>query len=157
MRAKTKPMSYALRKLARRSYSIQEMKEALFKVDYEKCEVEEVISQLINKGYLNDRIFAQRLYDYYIQHKLCGPLLLPLKLKSKGIQGDLIDELMVDYSSEKELEIIQILFGKLLKKNKNSNQDLLIRQLQRKGFTCSNINKYLRLNWTDNEFNVKRP
>jgi regulatory protein len=149
MRAKIKPMTYAIKKLARRSYSVYEMKEAIINAGYEMCEVEEVISQLINKGYLNDRKYAQKMYEHYTQQKPCGPLLLAIKLKSKGIHGEIIDELITDYSVEKELEIIKIVSAKLLHKNRETKQELLFRQLQRKGFTCSSIIKYIRLYWTE--------
>lgn len=138
-------MAYAVKKLARRSYGIKEMQDALRQAGYDNCDIEEVINRLVNIGYLNDRVFAQKLYEYYTQLKPCGPLLLSQKLRAKGIQDELIEEVMQDYTAEKEFEIINKISHKLTNKNKDSKHDLLVRQLQRKGFTCSNIRKHLSL------------
>lgn len=137
-------VAFAVKKLSKRPYSIQEMNNTLIKAGYEKSEAAEAIEKLLLKGYLDDTALARNMYDYYTLRKSCGPFLLMQKLREKGLSDDSINEVMQEYSTEKELEIIHIVANKLVQNNERENQAFLIRRLQRKGFTYDAINKFIR-------------
>lgn len=145
---KISAVAFAVKKLSKRSYSIKEMNNTLIKACYEISETEEAIEKLLLKGYLDDAALARNMYDYYTLRKSCGPFLLMQKLREKGLLDDSVNEVMQEYSTEKELEIIHIVANKLVQKNKRENHALLIRQLQRKGFTYDAINKFILSKWS---------
>lgn len=143
-------VAFAVKKLSKRPYSIQEINNTLIKAGYVKSEIEEAIEKLLLKGYLDDAALARNMFDYYTLQKSYGPFLLMQKLREKALSDDHINEVMQEYSTEKELEIIHIIANKPVQKNERENQALLIRRLQRKGFSYDAINKYILSKWSYN-------
>lgn len=148
---KSSAIAYSLKKLSIRSYSIKDLRDTLTKAGYDRHETEEAIEYLLGKGYLNDSVLACNLYDYYTLQKHCGPFLLRQKLREKGLFDETIDAVMQKYTTEIELEVLNIAAAKLLRRNKTENPKQLIRQLQRKGFTFEAIIKFIYNNWPEKQ------
>ena len=84
----------ALRLLAKRDHSREELRRKLSAKGFAPEEIEEVLQKLETGGVLNDGRYAQRLAFYLAQEKLFGPQRITQKLFQKGIPADLIQEAM---------------------------------------------------------------
>lgn len=133
--------------LSYRARSISEVKEYLVKKEVSKEDSESIIKRLIDLGYLNDEAFASYYLGYY-QKMNKGPNYLKTKLFEKGIDKETIENCLVKYTLEAEVEIIALVLEKMkgkysnlpIKKQKEKIQAKLIRD----GFTFSVVNSYLR-------------
>jgi regulatory protein len=77
------PLRVALRMLARRPYSIAEMRKALEKKCPQSGQVSEAIARLRELGYLDDRKFAEQYAYSLAQNRTFGPHRLRRELKAK--------------------------------------------------------------------------
>jgi SOS response regulatory protein OraA/RecX len=80
---------YALNALKRRDHSIAQLREKL-EARFGSAP-EEIIQQLLNKNFLNDRRYAE---NYIARRKDRGPALLREELTAHGVAGPLVDELL---------------------------------------------------------------
>ncbi len=76
------PLTAALRMLARRPYSIAEMRRALERKCPQSHQVAEAIARLRELGYLDDRKFAEQYAYSLAQNRLFGPHRLRRELKA---------------------------------------------------------------------------
>ena len=77
------PLAAALRMLARRPYSIAEMRQALEKKFPQNEQVSEAIARLRELGYLDDRKFAEQYAYSLAQNRAFGPHRLRRELKAR--------------------------------------------------------------------------
>ena len=77
------PLTAALRMLARRPYSIAEMRQALEKKCPQSEQVSAAIARLRELGYLDDRKFAEQYAYSLAQNRAFGPHRLRRELKAK--------------------------------------------------------------------------
>jgi regulatory protein len=77
------PLTAALRMLARRPYSIAELRRALAKKSFPKEQVDAAIVRLRELGYLDDRKFAAQYAYSLAQNRAFGPHRLRRELKAK--------------------------------------------------------------------------
>jgi regulatory protein len=84
----------ALRLLAKRDHSREEVRRKLRAKGFAPEEIEEALRKLETRGILDDGRYAQRLAFYLAQEKLFGPQRISQKLFQKGIPADLIQEAM---------------------------------------------------------------
>jgi len=77
------PLTAALRMLARRPFSIAEMRRALEKKCPQSEQVPEAIARLRELGYLDDRKFAEQYAYSLAQNRAFGPHRLRRELKAK--------------------------------------------------------------------------
>lgn len=108
---------FALRLLARRDYSQEEMRKKLIQKGFPFGEVEEVLEKITTQRLINDRRYAQRLINYYGQGKFWGPYRLIQKLREKGISPELAKEVVTE--EEKNFSASKRLKALLKKKLKN--------------------------------------
>ncbi|MDX9872341.1 MAG: regulatory protein RecX [Clostridia bacterium] len=134
---------FAVKKLSRRAYSVKELEDKLRQAGFNAAEAGETLERLLASGYLNDRAYAEKMYDYFTSRKPCGPRVLAHQLEFRGIPDALIRELLQNYSAEKEWELVQLTAAKLLRTRKDVSPDAFIRHLQRKGFTLQSVRKCL--------------
>ena len=92
----------ALRYLARRPHSIKELKDKLFKKSKNISSINRVIEECLENKYLDDSAFAVAFLSDEIRLKKSGPLLIKNKLLSKGVQSEIIDQLLITNYSESE-------------------------------------------------------
>lgn len=94
------PEEYAVRLLARRSYSIESLRKKMLEKQYGNAVTGEVICRFIQCGYLNDHLFAESLAlslhsAGYGRKRIIG------KLREKGIPREIIRETL-EKMEEKE-------------------------------------------------------
>src|ERR1017187_7292539 len=77
------PLTAALRMLARRPYSIAELRRALAKKYPQQEQVDAAIARLRELGYLDDRKFAEQYAYSLAQNRAFGPHRLRRELKAK--------------------------------------------------------------------------
>lgn len=80
---------YALELLKNRDYTVAKLSEKL-EAKFGEAPPE-VIQQLLQKKFLNDRRFAQ---NYVIRKKHCGPFQLREELSASGVPSQLTDEVL---------------------------------------------------------------
>ncbi|MCR4440895.1 MAG: regulatory protein RecX [Peptococcaceae bacterium] len=141
---KEEPFAFALKRLARRGYSSEEIKQALLRAGYGLPETDETVQRLQRAGYLDDENLAREIYSYHTTRKPRGPLYLKQLLEIKGIPRDIIDDVLADYDSDKEIETACRLANKYLLQKKYS-PGTLAGNLARKGFSDETIRKVVEL------------
>ena len=80
----------AFRLLGRRQHSIVELKQKLWNKDYDKKLIDEVIEQLIDGNYLDDKEFASVFVEEKLKAKKWSRQRLKGELIKKGIKQDII-------------------------------------------------------------------
>lgn len=138
---KNKILNIALFYLSFKNRSIFEVYAYLRKKEYPEDLVLAVIDQLKELKYLDDNVFAANMLDYYIRINK-GPRVLFEKLKQKGVDEAIINEIIISYDSETEKNVIETIIEKNINKNIHEpikKQKLkLYNKLARDGFS-SNI------------------
>ena len=84
----------ALRLLAKRDHSREEVRRKLRAKGFDTEEVEEALQGLERRGILDDCRYANRLAFSLAKEKLFGPQRISEKLLRKGIPADLVKEAM---------------------------------------------------------------
>jgi len=133
-----KPLNYALRLLKYRVRFEDELRERLKKQGFADEEVESTITTLKKQGYLDDEKAAYLFALDEMRLKLFGPRVVRMKLKSLGV-----DEEIIERAIEKALEEID--FHEELKRLKGRFKDRweLRDYLYRRGFDPSLIEEIL--------------
>ncbi|ANQ54084.1 RecX family transcriptional regulator [Thermosipho sp. 1063] len=115
---KKNPLSDALRLLKYRARSEMEIKTRLKSKGYSTCEIEEVVLQLKEKGFLDDEKFAY-LYAYdSLTLKKKGPFLIRLELQKLGVDEFIIEDALSRVLEEVDVEKIKTEITKNLDERK---------------------------------------
>lgn len=128
------------------SFRDHSKKELFTKLRKDYCEesVEKAIARLEELGLINDECYATRLTHDLINLKHLSKRGVKEKLREKGIDRDLIDEIL--YSTEiDEREQIRIIIERKYKNSLNDEKTKrrCISALQRKGYSYSDIKSVL--------------
>lgn len=112
----------ALRYLARRPHSKNELKVKLLQKKFDNNLIHEILTELESKNYLNDLDFAQSFVEEKIKNKKIGRNKLRTELIRKGISAEIIQQVLnQNICDEEEIklgtEIAQKKFERLLKHN----------------------------------------
>lgn len=83
------PGEYAASLLARKAYSVAEVRKKMQEKGYSPCEIEEVVDSFLRKGFLNDGFFAESLCSS-LHSSGYGRKRIIAKLRSKGIPSELM-------------------------------------------------------------------
>lgn len=137
-------IQYAYRLLSFRPRSVQEMRSRLLQKGWGEEQVAKVLSKLEGDGYLDDRDFALMFAQDRVKSKFLGPTGLKSELFRKGIDRELISEVVENiYAQYPPAEIIHAL---MQKRGINPESTLdpkekrrFINQLKRKGFSWEAI------------------
>ena len=106
----------AFRLLARRSHSRRELRDKLRQRDYDPGMIEELLDDLSNRKYLDDRQFAETFIGEELRMHFSGPAVVRDKLRQKGIDGESIDTLLEKtYPPAQQLKNCLHLAGKKIK------------------------------------------
>lgn len=84
--------NYALTLLNYRDYSIWEMQEKLKKCSVSESDIKAVIDKLCEYGFLDEKRYAQRMYDTWLAKKYYGKGRLKTDLQKRNINDELIEE-----------------------------------------------------------------
>ena len=132
--------SRALRLLAGKSYSEEELKEKLsgYAVDFE---IDGIIEECVKRGYLNDMALAEYLAEKYLK-KTKGYLHILSVLERRKIRQDAIEGIKRDFDFEREFAEAEKFFLKNRKKKKISS---LLFSLKTKGFSYRSISRIMNM------------
>lgn len=138
------PLSLALKKLTYRAYSQKELALFLSKFDFDQQQIDEVMSQLLSWGYLDDQKLALNYLNYYTEQKPHGCLYISKKLAEKGISKEIISSVLDNYDRNKELELARSLAEKFInnktrQKSVEQLKSMVARHLYNKGFSKTSI------------------
>ncbi len=130
----------AYRLLSYRPLSEKEMRDRLLKKGWSKDQVAPVIAKLEDDGYLNDLDFARMFARDRVKSKYLGPAGLRSELYQKGIDRELIAQVVDEiYTEHPPEEIIAALMQKrgieLESEVDPKEKRRFINQLKRKGFS----------------------
>lgn len=133
-----------MRKLGRRSYSSYELR---LKLKAEVPDIEEILVDFIEKGYINDHDWLLSFIRSE-ESKGRGPMAISQKLRQKGYPREEIESAMPRNGSSREA--LDLAFAK--KTRKFSDRNKIINSLLRLGFAWDDIkNKFqeVQVNLTD--------
>ncbi len=140
----------AFRLLAVRSRSVQELRDRLRKRGFEKGAIEKVLLELQDRGYLDDRQFAEQRACYLTEVKGYGFLRVRGDLRKKEIEEETISEVMKGIGIEgDELERAREVAKRYLKGEPLSDlppthQARIARYLKQRGFSWDVIGGLLK-------------
>jgi regulatory protein len=147
--APPKPFTAALRLLARRAYSIAQMRRALTRRSDSVAAVEEAIVRLRQIGYLDDQKFAEQQAGALRRNRAFGPRRIVRELKAKGVNYSFIQAAVEQAFAEVgEYELLEQVLGKKVRNLHlpltRSRLNSLCRSLLRQGFRGGDIMKAVR-------------
>lgn len=90
---KKNPVDSALKYLASRDRTCQEMKKYLSEKGFSAEEIQHAINYLLDMNYLNDEVYAEKYIQYAIL-KGKGIIKIKNELRQKGIEQELIDDIV---------------------------------------------------------------
>jgi regulatory protein len=139
----------AMRFLARRAHSKREMWLKLYNKGFDKPRINQIIEELEKKKYLDDNHFAQMFIQDEIQLKKTGPLRIRQKLREKGVENEITEELLKElYPEELQTKHVAELAQKKLKTLKEKPAARIQKQLAsyliNKGYTWQITGPVLR-------------
>lgn len=94
----------ALNLLSYRARSVAEMEGRLGKKGFEGAVVAEVVSWLLDLGYLDDREFARQFLDERLRRRPRGPFALVREMQKRGVERGLAEEVLADLMAEHEID-----------------------------------------------------
>lgn len=134
----------ALRLLAMREHSEQQLWNKLEQRDFDEIEISEAIEQLKAENYLSDRRFAES-YIRSRKVKLYGDVRIRLELKERGVASGMINEVMQEEEAESETSWFEVMqqayhrkYGDTSPADYNDKAKRC-RYLQNRGFSTSQI------------------
>ena len=97
--------SKAIRLLSLRARSIKEVSDRLKRLTPNQDLIDQVLEDLIKKGFLNDLDFAQSFVDSRLRSKPKGKMVLKYELSQKGISQEVINKVLNQIFSDPEVEL----------------------------------------------------
>jgi len=144
-----KAKGIALRMLAFRPRSTQEVKNKLIQKGFRPSVIENVVVLLTDYGYLNDQKFARALGVHLLENKKVGFARIGVTLKERGVSPELVKEtlfhLQENYSEEKTaLQIMKRRFSHFnVRQATPKDKNRLVQFLRRRGFSWETISHVL--------------
>ncbi len=143
------PLAAALRMLARRPYSIAEMRRALERKCPQSGQVPEAIARLRELGYLDDRKFAEQYAYSLAQNRTFGPHRLRRELKAKLVNYQEIEHAVERaYQEIPAKSLLELALAKKLRSVRlpftRARFHSLCQSLLRLGFNAGDIIKAVR-------------
>lgn len=146
----------ALRIISRRPHSEFELKVKLRKKGFDQTDINPIIENFIDKGYLSDKDFAFRYAEEALNKKK-GLMKIKGELISKGINREIIDEVMLSLNDEESfLENAKILANRKISSlkhkslEKNQLRQKLYSHLNSKGYNHTIIRQVVDEILSDN-------
>ena len=141
--------------LSYRSRSQKELKDRIKKEAGENC-AETVVKKMETLGLINDKVFARQYCGELFLNKKMAIAGVRYKLREKGIDDEIVEEVLKEFDINEEKQILSLLNGKFLKKMKNENtkgenienekgKNRVINSLSRLGYSWSTIKRALAL------------
>ncbi|MBM7542148.1 recombination regulator RecX [Amphibacillus cookii] len=144
-----KGYSQALTYLGHRMRSIKEMRDYLIKKEIDQDQIDAIINRLESEKLLDDQAFAKAYVSTKKNTTLKGPQRIQLELKEKGVHQSEIDQALLVFTTEEQIERVrQWLMKQANKSSRYSYKQVLLKQKQtlvQKGFDSTIINQAFQL------------
>lgn len=139
-----KEKSKVLRYVLYKKRSKQEIKNKFYN-SIEDEMLNEIIDELEENGYINDRNYIQKTIKEFVALNNLSLKEVRYKLASKGISNDLIEDYINEH--EEEMEEYEIKSAKmiLIKKQSTMEEESIIQFLMKKGYKTKNIRQAIEL------------
>ena len=128
----------ALQAIGRRSYSVAQLRTYLTRKGIGPETIEAVLSELQEKGYLDDRTYATFFASDAVRLRRQGRRRIDLELEKRGISPELREEILAAlFSEHAETDVALSALAKRFSRGDLDNpasRNRAIRFLQRKGF-----------------------
>ncbi|MFN1835938.1 regulatory protein RecX [Balneola sp. MJW-20] len=139
---------YMIGLLSRRDHSRKELYTKSIKKGFESSYLNDILDQLEQKGYINDRSFAEKFVHDKFEFRQWGPYKIRAELAKKGIYGEDADRAL-NIVLDKE-DIVESMFGLISKKkarylreDPDKRRNKIFDFLRRKGYDSSIILNHL--------------
>lgn len=119
----------ALKYLKTRARSRRETEKYLQEKQYNIEYIKISLDQLENQGYLNDMRYAKSFLNNKVITTTNGPLKIRQELLKKEIDVNIIDEVLEEYTEDRQKEKIQKIMLRMIKSNRNKGINLLKRKI----------------------------
>jgi len=135
--------------LSRRDHSSFELKQKISKKGYRESDIEQVIQNLSNGGYLNDESFASKFVEEKTELNQWGPKKIRAHLFKKGINRSIINKVLsnkTDYLQQEQICVDLVMKRKrhfLREEDAFKRKQKIYRYLAGRGFSGSVIKKSL--------------
>ena len=138
----------AWRFLARREHSRSELRDKLLNKSFPMEIIQQILTDLVKRDYLNDYRYARLVLNDEINLKKAGPLLIKGKLKNKGVELNIISELLEElYPEEVQISNCRHIADKkrslLNNLDPHKQRKRLISYLAQKGYSWDIIERSL--------------
>jgi regulatory protein len=144
--AKVKHVS--LRYLSHRPRSENELRHFLQHKGYQREDIDETIRMLTREGFLNDRFLAEQWVKARLKNKNKGRCILKQELHQKGIESEIIEEVMSQISDEEEFDSCLTFAVKKLRQSRNRAPRCIKKRLYasliRRGFTHETVAQVIK-------------
>jgi regulatory protein len=148
-----KAYNTALHYLSHRMRSEGEVKEHLTKKEIPEPVIKEVVNRLYKYKFLDDVEFAKAFVRTQMNTTDKGPEVVKIGLKEKGITIKIMEEAMLEYPFELQVEKAELLASKFVKKNQKDSSRILKQKLEqfliRKGYPFSVIQQVMEESVTE--------
>ncbi len=137
----------ALNRLNHKAQSVYDLKEFLLRKEYPEKLIENAVEKLIHQGYLNDQLFARSYIHNQMITSSKGPYRLEKELLEKKIDSSIVQEELIAFSEEEQLQKIDKIVHKSIKTN-HSRGGIVLKQkifqdLKMLGYDITLITKVL--------------
>ena len=120
----------ALDNINKRFKSISDIRDYLYKKDFEKKYIDKVINKLVEQGYLNDEIFAKNYINNQIFISNKGPYKIKRELLSHHINEDIINSMLEIFTIELQEPKIRKIISKFYNSNKSMGGNVLKKKIE---------------------------
>ena len=141
----TKARNAAAGLLANKMYTCKEVYDRLCRKGFDKEISEQVVSEFVAAGYLDDRRYAQMYLEDEIRLAAKGKFRLRQELLRRGVAMSVIDETMDECEMDTEAYLREYISQRNLAEGVHSRKDLerLKARLARRGYSLGEINRCL--------------
>ena len=139
-----KEKSKVLRYVLYKKRSKQEIKNKFYN-SIEDEMLNEIIDELEENGYINDRNYIERTINEFVALNNLSLKEVRYKLASKGISNDLIEDYINEHVEEMEEYEIKSAKMIIIKKQSTMEEESIIQFLMKKGYKTKNIRQAIEL------------
>lgn len=140
-----KAFNKAINFLSYRMRSEHEVRQKLLQTEFGEAVILEAIRKLYEYGFLNDESFTKALVETQKKNSKKGPTAIRQELKKKGIEKDLQEKVLDNYSEEEQVSIATTLAEKIVHQSKDKTprqiKQKIQETLQRKGYNFTIISQ----------------
>ena len=139
-----KEKSKVLRYVLYKKRSKQEIKNKFYN-SIEDEMLNEIIEELEENGYINDRNYIQKTINEFVALNNLSLKEVRYKLAAKGISNDLIEDYINEHAEEMEEYEIKSAKMIIIKKQSTMEEESVIQFLMKKGYKTKNIRQAIEL------------